>query len=471
MTRIVVLSDLHLAPPGRLATFHATGELADMLARELRDGTTLVLAGDTFDLLQVEQHPGVIDLLGAASRVRTCLDGFASTTGGRAVLNALRTALQNGTRCVVIPGNHDPETRHPEVELVLRQALGLDSDDPRLTVHRRGVPWNHRVGDWDVLVGHGNRRDPFNDIDVDEIRSAIDGGAESYPLPPGSRLVVDGLNAYKLAHSATDPRHFHFIDAFKPEVPAVPLLMLYLDPELACSKVLPTLGMEGSRALVRALRGRLRKGGTLRAHTEGNGASGAVTDCLAGALTDSERLAPDATVRALEDALENVRRDRTPAASGMLAHGNAGGGFRPLLRAAVYALSSDGAHFRTDEVGAGVDAPIISEHLPPGCPRRVVVAGHTHAAREIHVDGDSERVYLNTGTWSDLLRLPTDLPALTPELLADSGAIEALDVRLEGWINDVVAGRIAPLRRLSFAEVGEDGPRLRWWRPDPATLT
>jgi len=43
MKSLVVLSDLHLAPPGHLPTFLPTHELAHMLTRELRNGTTLVL--------------------------------------------------------------------------------------------------------------------------------------------------------------------------------------------------------------------------------------------------------------------------------------------------------------------------------------------------------------------------------------------------------------------------------------------
>lgn len=81
---------------------------------------------------------------------------------------------------------------------------------------------------------------------------------------------------------------------------------------------------------------------------------------------------------------------------------------------------------------------------------------------------DGERVYLNTGTWTDLLRLPVDLPLLTPELLADAVAVAAVDDRLRQWIDDLLAGKLAPLRRLSYASVcAEHGPKLRWHQPDP----
>ena len=53
MTRIAVLSDLHISPPGPLCSFHAGDELAALLPR-LRAAhavDTLVLAGDFLALL------------------------------------------------------------------------------------------------------------------------------------------------------------------------------------------------------------------------------------------------------------------------------------------------------------------------------------------------------------------------------------------------------------------------------------
>ena len=38
------------------------------------------------------------------------------------------------------------------------------------------------------------------------------------------------------------------------------------------------------------------------------------------------------------------------------------------------------------------------DRLPIGCGPRVVIAGHTHAARHVWLDAD--RTYINTGTWS-----------------------------------------------------------------------
>ena len=59
--RLLVLSDLHISPLGPLSSFHAGPELAQFLARNARGDTTLVLAGDIFDFLQIEGRPSTLD--------------------------------------------------------------------------------------------------------------------------------------------------------------------------------------------------------------------------------------------------------------------------------------------------------------------------------------------------------------------------------------------------------------------------
>ncbi len=74
----------------------------------------------------------------------------------------------------------------------------------------------------------------------------------------------------------------------------------------------------------------------------------------------------------------------------------------------------------------------------------MVIAGHTHAAREIR---DGDRLYLNTGTWSDLMRMPR---------LEDRVAVEH-------FAGELAAGRVPRVRRPTYAEVTEDGPKLLAW--------
>jgi hypothetical protein len=88
----------------------------------------------------------------------------------------------------------------------------------------------------------------------------------------------------------------------------------------------------------------------------------------------------------------------------------------------------------------------MTEFLPDDGVRRVVLAGHTHAAWCISLDDG--RVYLNTGTWSDLLDL------------SDVGETEADLVRLHESLEQ---GDVPRRRRWTWAELTPSGPLLRQW--------
>jgi len=107
-------------------------------------------------------------------------------------------------------------------------------------------------------------------------------------------------------------------------------------------------------------------------------------------------------------------------------------------------ISEDGSFF--DKAGLnGTDRAVIREYLPEGCGPRVVICGHTHAAREHHFDG--ERVYLNTGTWIDLMK--------PPPLGSDEAA--------QSWIDALETARFPSFRRPTYAEVTAEGAFLREW--------
>ena len=63
------------------------------------------------------------------------------------------------------------------------------------------------------------------------------------------------------------------------------------------------------------------------------------------------------------------------------------------------------------------------------------------------IDLGDGRVYLNTGTWMDLMKLPP---------LGDDAAAEA-------WIDQLEAGDVERVRRRTYAEVTEEGARLETW--------
>jgi hypothetical protein len=121
---------------------------------------------------------------------------------------------------------------------------------------------------------------------------------------------------------------------------------------------------------------------------------------------------------------------------------------RSVLRAAVARLSYDHSFFNR-KATSRMDQAIIDSHLgslsPEHAKGRVVIAGHTHAAREVSLSGD--RVYLNTGTWSDLLPFPDDVQ----------------DPSLQSWIDRLEDNLLAPVRRPTYALVDGTGARLLEW--------
>lgn len=123
------------------------------------------------------------------------------------------------------------------------------------------------------------------------------------------------------------------------------------------------------------------------------------------------------------------------------------GGLRArILRAFLWLASDNGRFFdwkhRSDDCIA-----IAREHLPPDAPPRVAIAGHTHAAREVWLTAD--HVYLNTGTWTDLMALPSRVD----------------DATLKEWIDALERRYVPRMRRLTYAEVTATDVALREFHP------
>jgi len=433
MTRIAVLSDLHISPPGPLTSFHAGHELACLLARLRTDHSvdTLVLAGDVFDFLALPAAKETLQPAHVPELIGQALTDIAANDRGSQIFGELGALARAGTAIVVLPGNHDPELAHPAAPAILRARCGLPDDDRRLDVYLGPGPWRGTAGDLEVVVGHGHRGDPWNDIDPAMVlHHATTNPPRPMELPLGSRLVVGAMRAFRKNHP--------FVDALKPEMPGVPLLLAYLDPRLAM-KHLPGVATLGARAWVGGLQRRLRRGPTLPADKAGSSPPPQPPndiDLLAAALFDAldtdERT--EGTIVAVEDWLAGSGAD---AAGTLASHG----GGRYLLRAALRLLGRNGTAFdqtRLDDA----DHIIIADHLPPGSTPRVVIAGHTHAAR--HVRLDANRTYINTGTWSDLIPWPP--------LGSDHDA--------KTFIDDLDANRVPVRRRLTWALVDERGAQL-----------
>ncbi len=178
--RRIVISDLHLGNGDRRDDFCDDATLIAFLDHYAgREPTELILAGDTFEFLQVSL-PDVADdewsQRAAALRLQAILAAHAG------VVDALRRFVQQpGCQLTILIGNHDFELHYPAAKAVLRSALELPADDPRL---RFGISY-HGGG---VYIVHGNQFDPWNRfVNFASI-------SEPFEVVRGTQLVKEVIN-------------------------------------------------------------------------------------------------------------------------------------------------------------------------------------------------------------------------------------------------------------------------------------
>jgi UDP-2,3-diacylglucosamine pyrophosphatase LpxH len=179
--RRLILSDLHMGAGDRLDDFDADADLiAFIRAYALREEPVeLILAGDTFEFLQV-RLPGLGDYewSGAAAeqRLRAILSAHAQ------VIAALRDfAAQPDNQLTLLVGNHDFELHYASAKALLREALGLAPDDGRL---RFGLSYEGGG----IYLEHGNQFDEWNRF------VHFEGISEPFEVVRGTRVVKDVIN-------------------------------------------------------------------------------------------------------------------------------------------------------------------------------------------------------------------------------------------------------------------------------------
>lgn len=189
--RLLVLSNLHPAPPFPLGIFCEGEALAVLLIAHAGPGRTLVLAGDTIDLLYLVPRPPLRDMPRSPALIQQAIDGINSAHWGPVQWAALGQFDRSGGTIVVMPGNHYPELPHPDTPGVLARAWGLSDLHAKIVLHAQTEPWNTLVGTLPVRVVHGPRRELWNDIDPAAVARAMATGDSNVGLPPGSRIVLE----------------------------------------------------------------------------------------------------------------------------------------------------------------------------------------------------------------------------------------------------------------------------------------
>ena len=437
---VYVVSDLHLGgdprdpevPGGRgFRMCHQGDRLArfiDRLAGSL-ELVELIIAGDFVDFLA--ERPVVGEDWAPFHRdadEAAAIFALVATEREPAVFQALKRLLAAGHRLTILLGNHDLELSLPSVRAAMEQVLGAGRGTGADLFF---VYDNEAYVVGDAIIEHGNRADPANEVDHDALRSvrvlqsrrADSRRAAPFTPPVGSRIVASLMNPLK--------QRWPFIDLLKPEGAGMAPVLLAMDPAAAARlpRLLGLLVRAGARA---GLNRAAPSFGDEIASEEPPGLGELVRAALPN--DDAELLlgglSGGGSGAEIASGLPEWRADAAFAA------------LRTLIR-------DDGTFDITAEQG-GEYRRAAQAHLEAGF--RWVIFGHTHRAVCEPMPGG---VYLNSGTWADLMTVPAELRGA--ERAAAKEAARA-------WLDDVHRGDLERWvrRRGTYVRLEVEGERVLW---------
>jgi UDP-2,3-diacylglucosamine pyrophosphatase LpxH len=426
---IVVISDLHLAAERGKGLFQADEQLASFLnwVHDNVPSCYLVLNGDVLDFLVDKTEGTAISLDDAAKQAA---DIAAHHTE---VFEALsRFANSKNHELIILGGNHDPELGLPTVQKEVERHLNLSCAHSGVRWMTNGEAALFYVGEAKVLIEHGDQYDAWNWIDHEALRRVVclasrnvayDG---TYKLPPGSQMVINRFNRFRTA--------FPWLSTLQPLSPAI--------LPLALEVILPTVDKTERKALLGAAREfskynlrsltytAVRK---LKPETEYWAEEDEERQILIEWLDQYER--DEDTWGIIDWMGENISRVLARLRS-VLATG--------LLRR----VSSRDGFYDIDKQDDSFDA--VARLMSRGT--HLVAHGHTHSAKSYLV---GEGLYLNSGTWGELARLPD--------------AQAASDVWTQ-FLTELKEGRAETFSRPTFIRIsereGKTGATLFEWQPE-----
>ncbi|MBM4260759.1 MAG: metallophosphatase [Deltaproteobacteria bacterium] len=386
-TSIYVISDLHLGgSPGENGRpgFQICPPRTHVLLKQFIDrlpgrtpssDTRLVIAGDIVDFLAEEPFLAFTpDPETARKKLARILDDTAQ------VWEALQRFAKRDGALTLMLGNHDIELALPGVRQLFLDRMGPGRID--------FIYDNEAFTCGPVLIEHGNRFDEWNAVPhgaLRRVRSQLSRALPvkpEFPVLPGSRLVIDVMNPLK--------RQYAFIDLLKPE-------------DAGALPIVAALGAAGFRDVWQFFQ-RFRQ--TWAVDFDENREPQDQEFIGAGDQSDQQLfdLAQDiasggdaAQVGAVSDFLGQVAEavsDKVRAAR------------RSALFKAI--RSTVNKHRDAFAVDKELDTYLTPARAAAAAGFKVVVYGHTHLAKHVRLGANSDAmpVYLNSGTWADLMRMP-----------------------------------------------------------------
>ena len=428
LTEIYVISDLHLGgeagehgDPGFQICPQPNQEALTEFILNLEKPTIdkdvrVILNGDIVDFLADKQ---AVAFTSDAQKALYKLRRIVAST--EPIWSALADFVRGQGALTLMLGNHDLEMSFPLLREYLKKRLGEGRVD---------FIYDNEAFTMDsVLVEHGNRYDAWNAVAhgaLRRIRSRMSRGlpADKFPVMPGSRLVIDVMNPIK--------KEYSFVDLLKPETAGV-------------LPILAALGVGGISEIWDAYTQYRRKA----------------------AVDYNEEFEPrDETYIAnvpskekeLFDIAQNIAAGGDATAIGLIdftgLRAEISEAKRRLRREAlhrVFFLEKTAEHHRK----AFEITHEEKEYLKPAqaAARRgfkVIVMGHTHLVKRKSLEN---AIYLNTGTWADLIRVPPVVWGENADLAKKT---------LDSFVNDLEADEVKQWRCSvpTYAKILLDGDEL-----------
>jgi UDP-2,3-diacylglucosamine pyrophosphatase LpxH len=405
-TTRIIISDLHLGKNDDFDIFKAPGKQEAFEAfldfcNGGSDPVELVINGDFVDFLQLRPWNVYGDRAQALEKAEQIVSGNAR------VFTALGKFIQDRekeNKIVVLLGNHDTELAYDEVWAVVRDAIATTSAmRERLNFINRKTQYNFRLNGVLTHVEHGNIGDPWNEILYNDLFNDAEKNT-GFNYPPGTLLVYQVMNEFK--------ERLRFVDLLKPEVPAVPLILAKLEP-FAVAAQFPSTAVNIIKMVKAGFLARIRQavGGGTFAPITATEAPGEPYVRMADEYIDKATKGKPASFKELDaDHLEDFLDH-----SGFQLTGPATATFGPRWSVIMAAFGdailgaigrparmNDREFYKSDRAGHDVD--LAQTKLKGDV--RLVISGHTHAA--LKADFGPKGLYLNSGTWANLIELPSD---------------------------------------------------------------
>ncbi len=411
-TSLFVISDLHLGGAENFQMCSAAGrkrlvKFVHWVATQKAQGEELrlVINGDIVDFLaEVNPEGGYSAFIADEDQAVATLERIAQSCED--VFAALKRLLAAGGGLVLLLGNHDIELSFPKVRQELLRRLGPG--------HIEFIYDNEAYPCGPVLIEHGNRYDAWNMVNHGRLRAVCSAfsrrqKAASFPAQPGSELVARVMNPIKEIYG--------FVDLMKPETGAV-------------VPMLPLLDAAKWKSAEQTLRQKIEAWQRDRFTEEGVPVD---SDYIAGEeVSDSAPVELPAEFKGPLDQAAEIAREVLDG------RGDCVGWLQELPARALLKGFRSRRKSLDSTFAVEVEDP---EYLTPAQALasrgfKVVLFGHTHLAKRVALEGSS--IYLNTGTWADLIRLPAGIYE------ADEDAAFKL---FQVFLDDVKNNRIDGYRR------------------------